>query len=406
VSDLARMGYDQLLLFFNSYHPISFTRDCLVNHLELGLNSGDEHKTEMMTSVAKGLENCLQAGLEKLNAADQRRLEKIDMVESACNLMQNISVLDEVQTEDIKKSNSHNKFLQANICLRQDTPMLYQVYQDVCFLIFDLHIDKTIPNGIHLHSPSLLLSSLHGHSDCFSACLQLSPESQRIFAWIPSYGQHLHPLHVILLAEASMDKSCPSIWDVPETQLVPWSRELEDHKPSWVYTKWLCVLDELPAISSLKICPGDLSSSLRKVCEHELSDIESSSLEKQFEALVTAASKHLECGGQYPKRSKELEKAWDFQEGSSISSPLSAMYSHDTVLIKDQKKITREFILQLTSPKLAVMVRTCTLLMLKELCHSNSTVSSNSSSKYLQPTCDQSFCYLLSSITHDTFQQF
>lgn len=402
VSDVARTGYDQLVLLITPGVPSDSLANALqVSQLETApSNPNDKLKNEVLTSFTKGLQRRLQDGLNVLQAADDRRLDKMDLVTSACNLMQNITV----QHSDRNRRPSTTMTDMSNDALFVEAIRLQTVHEGCCYLIIDVKVREGASEGFHLHRPSLFLTTLHGHVNSFSSCLPSPSDCQRFLISFPLKETHL-PLHIMFAAEVTIDKTRSSAWD--GTSLGFGAQECMTSQLPCIYIQCLDTIED-SLISNPDLFLAS-SCNLKSLCEKWMSTMGWPTWKHHLCALEVAVSMQIELSS----HSLGLRKGFQEGEGDELDtkhdlSPLSRMYARDISLVQHSSFLSHfQLMLScLAAPRLAEIVCKFLSVMLEERHNSKKEEPGSTMSAELQTVYDRCFCHLLLSITHNTFGHF
>lgn len=400
LDDLARVGHDQMLLITQPpSSPAPFEHCLRISLLQSGpQNASDEQKRKILRSINEALEIRLQDGVKELRAAEQRRLDKMRMLTAACNLMQGIAV----QQAGSKAGNMSF----ADDAVYMESVQLQETYMGRRFLIINVHANKNLPEGLHLRRPTLFATSLHGFVRSMTSCLPSQANSQRFLFSFPLKECHF-PLHIILAAEVSLNKSkCSSAWDPVETNFGAEGSNLGS-EPSRLYTQWIHSMDSL-VMPNLE---ADVAGSLGNptvVCEKWLSLMGGALSQDHLSALVRAVSLQTNSGNHTWSSQLSSKKGG----GQNVmeehtNAPLTSMYVHDISVVSKATESTNllEMLSNLHGPRIVEMVIHFAEVMLEEI-QSCANDGSNLSVGELQAATDRCFCHLLSSITYNSFGHF
>lgn len=211
VDGLARVGQDQILLITQPSTSTSFEHYLRVPLLEPSAQSAsEEHRGKILKSIKEALELRLHEGVRELQATEQRRQDKMQMLTSACNLMQTIA-------------NHQESFdLSVESCFQSP-----ELHMGRCFLLI-----KVTTN---LGRSTLFATSLHGFVKSSTSYLG----SSLLFSF-PLKDCNF-PLHIIFAGEVTGSK---------------------------IYTEWIHSIQEEPIGSTMNL--SDLCERLMSVVSGEV----------------------------------------------------------------------------------------------------------------------------------------
>lgn len=400
MDDLARVGHDQMLLITQPLSSTApFEHSLRISLLQSGpQNANDKHKRKILDSINEALEIRLQDGVKELRAAEQRRLDKMRMLTAACNLMQGIAV----QQAGSKPGDTNF----PDDAVHMGSVQLQETYMGRCFLIINVHANKTVPEGFHFRRPTLLATSLHGFVRSMTSCLPSRGNSQWFLFSFPLKDCHF-PLHIILAADVSLDKSKASAWDPIEANFGAEGSDSSSEPPR-IYTQWVHSIDTL-TVPNLEADVARSSGNPSAVCENWMSLMGGALSQEHLSALVRALSLQTNAGNHTwssQRNSKEGGRVQSVMEEHS-KAPLTSMYVHDISVVSKNSGSSNllETLSKLHGPRLLEMVIQFADVMSKEI-QSYLTDGSDFSVADLQAATDRCFCHLLSSITHNSFGHF
>lgn len=398
VDDLARVGHDQMLLITQpSSSAVSFEHCLRISLLESGSqNANGKHRSKILKSINEALEIRLQDGVKELQAAEQRRLDKMRMLTSACNLMQSIAV------QQAGSKTGHMDI--PDDAVYMESVQLQEIYMGRCFLIINVHVNKNLPEGFQLRRPTLFATSLHGFVKSMASCLPSLVNSQRFLFSFPLKDCNF-PFHIILAAEVSVDRSMPSAWDSTGANFgVEGSKS---SKACRIYTQWIHSIEDL-AVPNLE---SDVAGSLGNptvVCEKWMSLMGGVISQDHLSALMRAVLLQTNSGN-YTWSSQST-----VNEGRRLNvmeehtkAPLTSMYVQDISLVSKNTDSTNllDTVSNLYGPRLVEMVIQFADVMLDEIQRCANDGSDFSLTEW-QAATDRCFCHLLSSIMYNSFGHF
>jgi hypothetical protein len=397
VDDLARVGHDQMLLITQPLPSTAPFEHCLrVSLLQSGpQNASEQQKRKILNSINEALEIRLQDGVKELRAAEQRRLDKMRMLTAACNLMQSIAVQQ-------AGSEAGDLNFPANDAVYMESVQLQETYMGRCFLIINVLANKDLPEGFQLRRPTLFATSLHGFVKSMASCLPSQANSQRFLFSLPLKECHF-PLHIILAAEVSLDKSKPSSWD-PVGANFGTEGSNSGSEPSRLYTQWIHSMDTL----AMPNREADVARNPIAVCEKWMSLMGGALSQDHLSALVKAVSLQTNSGNcTWSSQLSLMEGGRQNVVEEHTNAPLTSMYVHDMSVVSKTTGPTTllERLSSLHGPRLVAMVIHFADVMLEEL-QSCANDGSNLSIAELQAATDRRFCHLLASITYNSFGHF
>lgn len=394
VDDLARVGHDQMLLITQPLSSTAPFEHCLrISLLQSGpQNASEQQKRKILNSINEALEIRLQDGVKELRAAEQRRLDKMRMLTAACNLMQSIAVQQ-------AGSNAGELNFPADDAVYMESVQLQETYMGRCFLIINVLANKDLPEGFQLRRPTLFATSLHGFVKSMASCLPSQANSQRFLFSLPLKECHF-PLHIILAAEVSLDKSKPSSWVPVEANFGAEG----SNSPSRLYTQWIHSMDSL-AVPNLE---ADVAGNPVTVCEKWMSLMGGALSQNHLSALVKGVSLQTNSGNYtWSSELSLMEGGRQNVMEEHTNAPLTSMYVHDMSIVSKTTGPTTLLarLSNLHGPRLVEMVIHFADVMLEEL-QSCGNDGSNLSVAELQAATDRCFCHLLASITYNSFGHF
>lgn len=372
MDDLARVGHDRMLLITqpSTSSAVSFEHCLRISLLEPGSqNANENHRSKILKSINEALEIRLQEGVKELQAAEQRRLDKMQMLTSACNLMQSIASRDMGVPDD---------------AVYMESVQLQEIYMGRCFLIINVYVKKNLPEGFHLRRPTLFATTLLGFVKSMSSRLP-SQDNSQLFLFSFPLKECNFPLHIIFAAEVSVEKSIGDPTGV--------NFGVESSK---IYTQWIHSIEDL-AVPNVE---SGSSGNATAVCEKWMSLMGDAISQDQLHVLVRAVEIQTYPGNY----------TWStFKDGRVMEehtkAPLTSMYVQDLSLVSKNTNFL-DTLSNLYGPKLVEMVIQFVDVMLEEIQSCANDHGSDFSLSELQAATDGCFCHLLSSIMYNNFGEF